>query len=141
MYASLDYRDILGRKDIDAVIVATSDHWHALIATEAMQQGKHVYCEKPVVKAVEDGLNLIAVQKQTQKVLQVGSQVIAGYSYHKAKELLQNGEIGKLNCIEAVYDRHSSLGAWQYNLPSDISPQTVNWEKYTEGMPRQDFMR
>lgn len=139
VYTSLDYRDILGRKDIDAVIVATSDHWHARIATEAMQQGKHVYCEKPIVKAVEDGLNLIAAQKQTQKVLQVGSQVIAGYSYHKAKELLQNGEIGKLNCIEAVYDRHSSLGAWQYTLPTDASPSTVNWKKYIEGMPSQPF--
>lgn len=139
IYTTTDYREILERKDIDAVIVATSDHWHARIAAEAMQKGKHVYCEKPVVKAVEDGLHLIAVQKQTQKIFQVGSQVIAGYSYHKAKELLQNGEIGKLNCIEAIYDRHSSLGAWQYTLPSDISPQTVNWKKYTEGMPRQDF--
>ena len=52
---------------------------------------------------------------------------------------MQNGEIGRLNCIEATYDRHSSLGAWQYTMPSDISPQTVKWDKYIEGMPWQNF--
>ncbi len=139
VFTTTDYREILERKDIDAVIVATSDHWHARIAAAAMQKGKHVYCEKPVVKAVEEGLNLISIQQQTQRVFQVGSQVIAGFSYHKARELLQSGEIGRLNCIEATYDRHSSLGAWQYTMPSDISPQAVKWDKYTEGMPRQDF--
>lgn len=139
VYTTRDYREILERKDIDAIILGTSDIWHARIAIDAMNKGKNVYCEKPMVKRIEEGLPLIAVQQQTQKVFQVGSQVIAGYSYHKAKELLQSGEIGKLNCIEATYDRHSSLGAWQYTLPTDASPQTVDWDRYIEGMPQEAF--
>jgi predicted dehydrogenase len=139
VHTTMDYREILEKKDIDAVILATSDHWHARIATDAMRKGKHVYCENPMVKEISEGLPLIAVQQQTKKIFQVGSQPIAGFSYHKAKELLKNGDIGKLNCIEATYDRHSSLGAWQYTMPSDISSETVNWDRYIAGMPKQPF--
>lgn len=104
-----------------------------------MLKGKDVYCEKPMVKEIKEGLPVIAVQKQTKKVFQVGSQVIAGSAYVKAKELLGKGEIGKLNCIEATYDRHSSLGAWEYTLPSDASPETVDWDRYIAGMPKQPY--
>ncbi|MEO8766581.1 MAG: Gfo/Idh/MocA family oxidoreductase [Ginsengibacter sp.] len=139
VYTTMDYREILEKKEIDVVIIATTDIWHARIARDAMQKGKDVYCEKPMVKEIHEGLPLIAVQKQTKRVFQVGSQVIAGFSYHKAKELLKNGEIGKLNCIEATYDRHSSLGAWEYTMPSDISPETVDWDRYIAGIPKQPF--
>lgn len=137
IYTTRDYREILERKDIDAVIIATGDHWHARIAKDAMNKGKHVYCEKPMVHKIEEGLPLIQVQQQTKKIMQIGSQSISGSVFKKARELYLSGEIGKINCIEASNDRHSALGAWQYTMPTDISPETVDWDRYIAGMPKQ----
>jgi predicted dehydrogenase len=125
-----DYRELLNRKDIDAVIIATGDHWHARIAMDAMNAGKAVYCEKPMVHKLSEGLPVIEVQKKTGRVLQVGSQRVSSIELAKARELYQAGEIGQLNCIESTYDRQSALGAWQYTMPLDASPQTVDWDRY-----------
>jgi predicted dehydrogenase len=134
-----DYRELLNRKDIDAVLVSTTDIWHARIAIDAMKSGKHVYCEKPMVKLISEGLPLIKTYKETQKVLQVGSQGVSGLAVAKAKELYKAGEIGKLNCIEAAYDRQSALGAWQYTLPTDASPKTVDWDAFIAGTTTEKF--
>lgn len=139
IFTTRDYREILERKDIDAVIIATGDHWHARIATDALSKGKHVYCEKPMVHKISEGLPLIATQQKTKKIMQIGSQGISGSVFKKARELYLAGEIGKLNCIEASYDRHSALGAWQYTMPTDISTQTVDWDNYIAGMPKEPF--
>jgi len=134
-----DYRELLNRKDIDAVLISTADVWHARIAIDAMESGKHVYCEKPMVKLISEGLPLIKSHRDTQKVLQVGSQGVSGLAVAKAKELYRAGEIGKLNCIEAAYDRQSSLGAWQYTLPTDASPKTVDWDVFIAGTTNEKF--
>lgn len=134
-----DYREILEKNDIDAVIVATSDHWHARIATDAMEKGKNVYCEKPMVHQLKEGLPLIKTWQQTKKIMQVGSQNISSLHTQKAQELYKSGVIGKLNCIEATYDRQSALGAWEYTMPTDGSPQTVDWDRYIEGMAKQPY--
>jgi predicted dehydrogenase len=139
LFTTRDYREVLERKDIDAVIIATSDHWHSRIAIDAMNKGKNVYCEKPMVHKISQGWDVINTQKATKKVMQVGSQGIAGIDYAKAKELYKAGEIGKLNCIEATYDRQSSIGAWEYTMPTDGSTQTVDWDRYIAGMPRQPY--
>ena len=139
IFTTRDYRELLERKDIDAVIVGTADHWHSRIAIDAMKKGKHVYCEKPMVQQINEGASVIATQLQTKKVMQVGSQRISGLLYQKAKALYEAGEIGKLNCIEATYDRHSAIGAWQYTMPTDGSPETVDWDRYIAGMPRQSY--
>ncbi len=134
IYTTRDYREILNRNDIDAVIIATADLWHARIAIEAMKSGKAVYCEKPVVQKISEGLPVIAAQKETGKPMQVGSQRVSSIVYHKAKELYKTGAIGKLNCIEANFDRQDALGAWEYTMPTDGSPETVDWDRYIEGM-------
>jgi predicted dehydrogenase len=139
IFTTRDYRELLERKDIDAVVIGTGDHWHARIAIDAMKSGKHVYCEKPMVHKISEGEPVIAAQQQTQKVMQVGSQRISGLLYQKAKTLYEAGEIGKLNCIEASYDRHSAIGAWQYTMPTDGSPETVDWDRYIAGMPGQPY--
>ncbi len=128
-----DYRELLQRKDIDAVLISTADMWHARIAMDAMASGKHVYCEKPMVKLISEGLPVIEKHQATGKVLQVGSQLVSGLAVAKARELYQAGEIGKLNCIEAAYDRQSALGAWQYTLPTDATPKTVDWDAFISG--------
>ncbi|OQP62071.1 oxidoreductase [Niastella vici] len=139
IYTTQDYRELLNKKDIDAVIIATSDHWHARIATDAFRKNKHVYCEKPMVHKLWEGLPLIGAQRLSKKVMQVGSQRVSSMAYIKAKELYKAGEIGALNCVEATYDRQSAIGAWEYTMPTDASPQTVDWRRYISGMPQIPF--
>jgi predicted dehydrogenase len=141
LFTTKDYREILERKDVDAVIIATADYWHSRITIDALQKGKHVYCEKPMVHKFEQGWGVIQAHRASGKVMQVGSQGISGIDYAKAKELYKAGEIGQLNCIEATYDRQSALGAWEYTFPTDESPETVDWDRYVAGInpkPRYD---
>ena len=139
VYTTRDYRELLLRKDIDAVIIATGDHWHARITMDALNNGKAVYCEKPVVQKISEGLPVIEAQKKTGKPMQVGSQRVSSIVYRKAKELYKSGTIGKLNCIEASFDRQSALGAWEYTMPTDGSPKTVDWDRYIEGMTKSPY--
>lgn len=131
-----DYRALLDRNDIDAVIVATCDKWHARIAIEALRKGKAVYCEKPVVREIDEGASVIQAQRETNGVMQVGSQWVSSIVFRKAREQYRAGAIGQLNCIEASYDRQSALGAWEYTMPTDASPRTVDWERYIAGGPK-----
>lgn len=124
------YQDLLNRNDIEAVIICASDQWHHRISIDAMRKGKAVYCEKPVVHRIEKGLELIRVQQETKAVFQVGSQRVSSIVYSAAKKHYQAGEIGQLNCIEASFDRHTTLGAWQYTMPTDASLQTIDWKNY-----------
>lgn len=139
LFTTKDYRQLLDRKDIDAVIIATSDNWHARITREALQKGKAVYCEKPMVHRISEGLGVVAAQKESNKTMQVGSQRVSSVVYQKARELYRAGVIGKLNMVNAAYDRQSALGAWQYTMPTDASPETVDWDRYIAGTKKIPF--
>ncbi len=139
IYTTKDYREILNRKDIDAVIIATPDHWHRDISVAAMENGKHVYCEKPMVHDISEGASVIAAQNKNKVVFQVGSQGMSSLGNEKAKELLKEGAIGTLNYAEAFYARMSPNGAWQYPIPADASPQTVDWERYVANTKKRPF--
>jgi|SRR5579862_1210178 len=139
LFTTRDYREVLARKDIDAVVIATPDHWHSQIAIDAMNAGKDVYCEKPMVQRIEDGKAVIATQQKTGRIMQVGSQRVSSIVYQKAKELLQSGAIGELNMVEAWWDRNSALGAWQYSIPPDASEQTVDWDRFLGRAPKVAF--
>ena len=130
LFTTMDHRAILERKDVDAVIIATSDNWHSQIAIDAMHKGKAVYSEKPMVHKISQGLEEIRVQKETGKVFQVGSQRVSSIAYKKAKEMYESGAIGKINSIEASFNRQDALGAWQYTIPSDGTVQNVDWARF-----------
>ena len=139
LFTSRDYREVLARPEVDAVIIGTPDHWHAQISVDAMNAGKDVYVEKPMVQKVEDGQKIIDAQKKNNRILQVGSQRVSSIVYQKAKDLLRNGAIGQVNMIEAWWDRNSAIGAWQYSIPPDASTATIDWDKFLGSAPKVPF--
>lgn len=95
-----DYRELLARKDLDAVVVATPDHWHALIAIDSMRAGKDVYCEKPLSHTFGEGQAICREAAKCKAVFQVGSQQRSGAEFRKAVDLVRNGHLGKLKTVE-----------------------------------------
>lgn len=139
LFTSRDYREVLARKDVDAVIVATPDHWHSTISVDAMKAGKDVYCEKPMIQHAADGKAMVDTEKATRRILQVGSQRVSSIVYKKAQDLLKSGSIGQFNMIEAWWDRNSAIGAWQYSLPPDASPANIDWDRFLGRAPKIPF--
>lgn len=139
LFTTRDYREVLAKKDIDAVIVATPDHWHAQIAIDAMNAGKDVYVEKPMVQKIDDGHAVVAAAKKTNRILQVGSQRVSSIIYDKARQLLAAGAIGELNLVEAWWDRNSAIGAWQYSMDPEASTKTIDWDRFLGSAPKRPF--
>ncbi|REG90288.1 Gfo/Idh/MocA family protein [Algoriphagus antarcticus] len=139
LFTTRDYREILARPHIDAVLVCTPDHWHQRIAIDAMKAGKHVYCEKPMVQRIEDGQAIIDTQKATGKVFQVGSQRASSVAVLEAKKVLQSGVIGDLTFVSAYCDRSTAMGAWNYSIPTDASPETVDFDTFLGYAPKIPF--
>jgi len=139
IFTTRDYREILSRKDVDAVLIATPDHWHKQAAVDAMHAGKDVYLEKPMIHLYSDGPEIIEAARSTNRILQVGSQRVSNILYSKARDLLASGAIGKLNMVTARWDRNSSTGAWNYSVPLDASPETCDWPRFLGSAPKIPF--
>ena len=118
LFTTRDYREVLARPDIDAVIIATPDHWHSKISIDAMNAGKDVYCEKPMVQRVEDGMGVVEAQKKTGRIMQVGSQRVSSIIYQKAQELVRAG---------------------QYSIPPDATPANIDWDTFLGRAPKVPF--
>jgi predicted dehydrogenase len=136
LFTTRDYSEILARKDIDAVIVGTPDHWHKQVAVDAMKAGKDVYCEKPMIHLYSDGPQMIEAARANNRIIQIGSQRVSSVIYAKAKELLAAGAIGQLNMVSGRWDRNSSIGAWNYTVPLDASTQTCDWSRFLGTAPQ-----
>ena len=133
------HHDLLADKSIDAVVVATPDHWHKAIILDALRAGKDVYSEKPLTYRTSDGVEIIEAVRQSGRVLQVGSQGMSGRTQQTAKEWIRSGKLGKITMIRAAYNRNTAGGAWIYPIPPDASPKTVNWEMFLGPAPKVPF--
>ena len=125
-----DYRKLLERKDVDAVVVATHDVWHANIACDAMEAGKHIYCEKPMTRYLGEAFRVHDVVKKTGKILQVGSQGCSAGGWHKAAELIKGGKIGQLVWSQGYYCRNNPKGEWNYAIEPESTPANIDWETW-----------
>ena len=121
-----DFRDLLARKDIDAVVIGTPDHWHTIIAIAAMQAGKDVYCEKPLTLTIGQGKKLVRVWKDTKRIFQVGSQQRSDKRFRMACELVRNGRLGKISHVD-VYLGASPKSA---NFPTAQVPADLDWDMW-----------
>ena len=134
-----DYRAILDRNDVDAVLVATPDHWHARITQDACAAGKDVYCEKPMAHKVDQAFAMIDAMQGHNRVVQVGSQCRSSIVYAKAKEFFDSGALGIVTAVEACIDRNDASGAWVYPIPPDASEQTIDWNRFLGDAPKRPF--
>jgi len=134
-----EYREVVNRTDIDAVIVATSDHWHAPVAIAAMKAGKDVYCEKPMTHTIPEAVEMVHVSRETGRLVQVGSQSLSMESTQKGKQWFDAGEIGRVFMVQCSIYRPNAIGAWRYPVPPDATPKTVDWERFLGNAPKRPF--
>jgi predicted dehydrogenase len=139
IFTTREYRQVLDRKDIDAVIVATMDHWHRKVGEDAAAAGKDVYCEKPMSHTVEDGFAMIDAIQKNKRMMTVGSQRVSSILYAKAHDIFADGKLGMMDTVEAAWDRNSPSGAWVYPIPPDASPQTIDWNTFLDGAPKRPY--
>ncbi len=139
LFTTRDYREVLARADVDAIIIGTPDHWHQRISVDALNAGKSVYCEKPMVQRLSDGHDVIDAARKSGRIFQVGSQRVSSIVYQKAQDLLSQGAIGELNLIEAWWDRNDAIGAWQYSIPPDATPEHIDWDRFLGRAPKVPF--
>jgi predicted dehydrogenase len=142
-HVTKDYRKLLELKEVDVVCIATPDHWHAKMCIDAAEKGKHVYCEKPMTRTIEEAQKVVEVMQKTKRVMTVGVQSMADPTWLKAHEYIKNGKIGHVAQAQTSYYRNSLEGQWRYYpLLKNMTPTTVDWKMFlgndfhvTKGVP------
>ncbi len=136
-----DYRELLDNPDIDAIFIGTVDHWHTKIAVDALDAGKHVYCEKPMTRYMMEGFEIYDKVMETKKKFQIGSQYCSEGKWHKAAEMIQAGQIGPLVLAQDSYMRNSPDGEWNYyQIEPELEPgKTINWKEWLGPVSAREF--
>jgi predicted dehydrogenase len=133
-----DYRSMLDRKDLDGVIIATPDHWHALPAIHAVLAGKDVYVEKPVAHNAADGKAMLQAARKTNKIMAVGTQQRSSSHFQKAIEIVQSGKLGKIFWVQTWnFENISPVGMGRY--PDSEAPSHVDYERWLGPAPKRAF--
>ena len=130
-----DYRELLNQSDVDAVVIATPDHWHARMAMDAMDKGKDVYLEKPMVHTNDEARQLVDTVKETKRILQVGSQTTSADIWWKAKKAIADGMIGQMIESQGSYHRNSTEGEWNWDIDPGAGPDgkgddNIDWNMW-----------
>lgn len=118
-----DFRELLSRKDIDAVVIATPDHWHGVMAVKAAEAGKDIYCEKPLALTVKEGRAMVTAARKYNRVFQTGNMQRSWKEFRQAVELIRNGYIGKIKSIKVNIGAPPKI----YDLPEEPIPQGLDW--------------
>jgi len=133
------FEDLLASREIDAVIVATPDHWHAPIASAAARAGKHVYLEKCFTHKVPETFELAKAVKESKVVLQLGHQRRSGALYTRAREVMKQGILGDVTLVQVFSNRNSPNGAWNYEIPPGAGPESIDWAQFLGNAPKRPF--
>lgn len=130
------YQELLASPDIDAVIIATPDHWHGTMTIDAAKAGKHIYVEKPLTWTVPETYLVEQAVKNSNIVFQLGHQGRQIEINHRAKQMIENGQIGKVTLMEVSTNRNDPNGAWVYPIHPEANPRTIDWKQF-EGHPQR----
>lgn len=139
IFVTKDYEKILARKDVDAVVIATPDHWHLKMTLDALSAGKHVFVEKPMTWRIDEGPRVMEAVKRAGKLLQVGSGAKTSALTAKMREVVKSGALGKINMVRCLDHRNNPQGAWVYPIPPDASAKTIDWARFLGSAPKKDF--
>jgi len=134
-----DYRKLLEIKDIDAVVIATPDHWHGSIAVAAMEAGKHIYVEKPMTHTLKEAFQMWDAARRTKAIVQVGSQGCSDAKWHAAGQVIRDGKIGKVLCAQGSYCRNNPEGEWNYYIDPDFKETNCDWKMWLGPAPKRPF--
>ncbi|MEM9825303.1 MAG: Gfo/Idh/MocA family oxidoreductase [Planctomycetota bacterium] len=127
----VDYREMIEKENLDAVAIATPDHWHHKQIIDSLDAGLHVYCEKPMTKTVEEAFDVQAKWEATGKVMQVGVQSTSLPVWNQVNAMLREGKLGKVLGFQTEYFRNSNVGQWRYyKLDPDMTPKTIDWKRW-----------
>ena len=133
------HQALLESPDVDAVVIATADHWHAPIAIAALEAGKHVYLEKPMTHNIAETYALQDAVRRTGMVFQVGHQHRQTQSFVTARDVVNKNILGHVSLIQANTNRNSDNGAWQYTIHKKASPDTIDWQQFIGNAPMIPF--
>ena len=133
------YKELLDNKEIDCIIAAVPDHWHQQVFLDTISAGKDIYLEKPMSHSAAEGVEMVNAVKNTNRIVQIGSQRVSSVICKKAKEMLAQGAIGDVNLIEGSLGRNDPTGAWVYPVPPDLSTTTLDWDTWQGTVPKRAF--
>ncbi len=133
------YEDMLSSSDIDAVIIATPDHWHAPMSIAALKAGKHVYVEKPMTHNIAETYELRETARQSKAIFAVGHQHRQTQSFITAKDIVKKRVLGHVSLVQANTNRNSDNGAWQYKIHPKAGPKTIDWDQFLGNAPKVSF--
>jgi predicted dehydrogenase len=140
VFCEKDYRRLLDNKDIDAVVVATPEHWHAPVSIHALDAGKHVYCEKPMTRHLDEAWALVDAVKRTGKVFQLGIQFTSDPKMHAVGDFIRAGKIGPLVTGQSSYCRNAGAkGEWNYDIDAGAGPDNLDWEMWLGNAPKRPW--
>jgi len=140
----LHHEELLERREVDAVFVATPDHWHAPITLLAMEKGLDVYCEKPMTHALEEAKQVHQSARRTNRLLQVGVQALSWDRWHRVRDMVESGMLGQIVCCQGTYSRNDPKGDWNWPIEPEAGPDGkddnfIEWKQWLGAAPARPF--